>query len=62
MRIHVRAPGGPWRAVKGVALDDTGDASLTLRDTNGDQVTRYRVRLVPNSVAKAFTSGQLRLR
>ena len=48
--------GGSWRAVKGVELDDAGDASLTVRDVNGDQVTRYRVRLVPNPVAKAFTS------
>ena len=61
-KIHVRTPGGSWRVVKRVVLDDKGDASLTLRDTNGDRVTRYRVRLVPNRVAKAFTSGALRLR
>ena len=56
-RIHVRRPGGSWRVAKGVDLDKTGDATVVLTDRNGDEVTRYRVRLIPNRIAEAFSSG-----
>ena len=62
IRVHVRTAGGHWRVLRRLRLDDTGDASVTVRDRNGNRVTRYRVRLLPNPRLFAFTSKVLRRR
>jgi hypothetical protein len=62
IRIHVLTPGGFWRVLDGLDLDERGDATVVVPDLNGRKVTRYRVRLVPNPRVKAFTSRVLRLR
>ncbi|GAA1918995.1 hypothetical protein [Nocardioides hwasunensis] len=62
VRIHVKGARGHWRSVKTLRLDERGNADVTLRDRNGDAVTHYRVRLLPNPDSFAFTSKVLRLR
>lgn len=62
IRVHVLNARGHWRVIRKLRLDSDGDASLTVRDHNGNRVTRYRVRLLPNPRLFAFTSKVLRRR
>ncbi|NPD06958.1 hypothetical protein HN031_19970 [Nocardioides sp. zg-1308] len=62
IRVHARVADGHWLVVRTLRLDRKGDASLTVRDRNGNRVTRYRVRLLPNARFTAFTSDTFRAR
>lgn len=53
---------GRWRSVRSLTLDSTGSVSTRVRDRNGDERTRYRVKLLPSTRVNAFTTKVLRLR
>ncbi|MEI5674954.1 MULTISPECIES: hypothetical protein [unclassified Nocardioides] len=62
VRVFARSSGGSWRPVKTLRLNDDGDTSLSVRDRNGSQVTRYYVKLLSSLRVTASKSNARRLR